>query len=181
MPQNSNQNIALIGFMAVGKSAVGRKLAHRLKRRFVDLDRIVEKCEGIKVREIFENKGEPYFRQVEAKALARVLRENGQVISTGGGVVVSEDNLRLLQERSLIVCLSADVDTIVRRAGSHKQRPLLMATDKAQRVNELLEQRQKYYANAHIEIDTSNLTVDEVVEKIIALAGPANQFVLCRP
>jgi shikimate kinase len=176
--QNSDQNIALIGFMAVGKSVVGRKLAQRLKRRFVDLDKTIEKCEGIKVREIFEN--EPYFRQVETKALASVLRENGQVISTGGGVVLSEDNLRLLRDRSLIVCLSADVDTIVRRAGSRKQRPLLMATDKAQRINELLEQRQKYYADAHIEIDTSNLTVDEVVEKIIALAGPANQLILCR-
>ncbi len=180
MLQNSDQNIALIGFMAVGKSVVGRKLAQRLKRRFVDLDKTIEKCEGIKVREIFENKGEPYFRQVETKALASVLRENGQVISTGGGVVLSEDNLRLLRDRSLIVCLSADVDTIVRRAGSRQQRPLLMATDKAQRINELLEQRQKYYADAHIEIDTSNLTVDEVVEKIIALAGPANQLILCR-
>jgi shikimate kinase len=171
LPQNSDQNIALIGFMAVGKSVVGRKLAQRLKRRFVDLDKTIEKCEGIKVREIFENKGEPYFRQVETKALACVLRENGQVISTGGGVVLSEDNLRLLQDRSLIVCLSADIQTLVRRSGSRKQRPLLMAADKAQRINELLGQRQKYYANAHIEIDTSNLTVQEVVEKIIALAG----------
>jgi shikimate kinase len=109
-----------------------------------------------------------------------VLLENGQVISTGGGVVLSEDNLRLLRDRSLIVCLSADVDTIVRRAGTRKQRPLLMATDKAQRINELLEQRQKYYANAHIEIATSNLTVDEVVAKIIALANSANQLILCR-
>jgi shikimate kinase len=166
--------------MAVGKSAVGRKLAQRLKRQFVDLDKVIEKSEGIKVTEIFENKGEPYFRQLETKALARLLRENGQVISTGGGVVLSEDNLRLLQNRSLIVCLKADIQTIVRRAGSRKQRPLLIGTDKTQRINELLEQRQKYYANADIEIDTSYLTVDEVVEKIIALAGPANQLILCR-
>jgi shikimate kinase len=166
--------------MAVGKSAVGRKLAQRLKRQFVDLDKVIEKSEGIKVTEIFENKGEPYFRQLETKALARLLRENGQVISTGGGVVLSEDNLRLLQNRSLIVCLKADIQTIVRHAGSRKQRPLLIGTDKTQRINELLEQRQKYYANADIEIDTSYLTVDEVVEKIIALAGPANQLILCR-
>ena len=166
--------------MAVGKSAVGRKLAQRLKRPFVDLDKFIEKCEGMKVREIFENKGEPYFRQLEMKALARVLGENGQVISTGGGVVLSEDNLRLLADRSLIVCLSADVETLVHRAGNRKQRPLLMATDKTQRIYELLGQRQKYYANAHIEIDTSNLTVEEAVEKIIALAGPANQFISCR-
>jgi shikimate kinase len=159
--------------MAVGKSAVGRKLARRLKRRFVDLDRAIEKCEGLKVREIFENKGEPYFRQLEKQVLAQVLQGDGQVIATGGGVVLYEDNLRLLQERSLIVCLMADVNAIVRRAGSGTQRPLLMTSDKWQRINELLKQRKQYYANAHIQIDTSDLTVDEVVGKILALAGSA--------
>jgi shikimate kinase len=173
LPADANQNIALIGFMAVGKSAVGRKLARRLKRRFVDLDRVIEKCEGLKVREIFDNKGEPYFRQLEKQALAQVLQENGQVIATGGGVVLDEDNLRLLQERSLIVCLMADVNAIVRRAGSGTQRPLLMTTDKSQRINELLKQRKQYYANAHIQVDTSDLTIDEVVGKILALAESA--------
>jgi shikimate kinase len=160
--------------MAVGKSAVGRKLARRLKRRFVDLDRAIERCEGLKVREIFETQGEPYFRQLEKQALAHVLQEDGQVIATGGGAVLQEDNLRLLQDRSLIVCLMADVNVIVRRGGSGNQRPLLMTTDKAQRINELLKQRKEYYANAHIEIDTSDLTVDEVVGKILALAGSAS-------
>jgi shikimate kinase len=174
LPLDANQNIALIGFMAVGKSAVGRKLARRLKRRFVDLDRAIEKCEGSKVREIFENKGEPYFRHLEKQALAQVLQEDGQVIATGGGVVLDVDNLRLLQERSLIVCLMADVNAIVRRAGSGTQRPLLMTTDKSHRINELLKQRKQYYANAHIQVDTSDLTVDEVVGKILALAGSAH-------
>jgi shikimate kinase len=173
LPLNANQNIALIGFMAVGKTAVGRKLARRLKRRFVDLDKAIEKCEGSKVREIFENKGEPYFRQLEKQALAQVLRQDGQVIATGGGVVLHEDNLRLLQERSLIVCLIADVNAIVRRAGSGNQRPLLMTNDKVQRIEELLKERKKYYAAAHIEIDTSDLSVDEVVGKILALAASA--------
>ena len=159
--------------MAVGKSAVGRKLARRLKRPFVDLDRAIEKCEGLKVREIFENKGESYFRQLEKQVLAQVLQGDGQVIATGGGVVLYEDNLRLLQERSLIVCLIADVNAIVRRAGNGTQRPLLMRSDKWQRINELLNQRKQYYANAHIQIDTSDLTVDEVVGKILALGGSA--------
>ena len=159
--------------MAVGKTAVGRKLARRLKRPFVDLDRAIEKCEGLKVREIFENKGESYFRQLEKQVLAQVLQGDGQVIATGGGVVLYEDNLRLLQERSLIVCLIADVNAIVRRAGNGTQRPLLMRSDKWQRINELLNQRKQYYANAHIQIDTSDLTVDEVVGKILALGGSA--------
>jgi shikimate kinase len=160
--------------MAVGKSAVGRKLARRLKRRFVDLDKAIEKCEGSKVREIFERRGEPYFRQLEMQALAQVLRDDGQIIATGGGVVLHENNLRLLQERSLIICLTADVNAILRRAGSANRRPLLMTADKAHRINELLKQRKQYYAKAHIEIDTSELTVDEVVGKILALAGSVN-------
>src|SRR5688500_6137364 len=140
--------------MAVGKSAVGRKLARRLKRRFVDLDKAIEKCEGLKVREIFERRGEPYFRQLEMQALAQVLRDDGQVIATGGGVVLHENNLRLLQERSLIVCLTADVNAIVRRTGSANRRPLLMTADKAQRINELLKQRKQYYARVHFKMET---------------------------
>jgi shikimate kinase len=88
--------------------------------------------------------------------------------------VLHEDNLRLLQERSLIVCLMADVNAILRRAGSGNQRPLLMTNDKVQRIEELLKERKRYYASAHIEIDTSDLTVDEVVGKILALAASAH-------
>ena len=160
--------------MAVGKSAVGRKLARRLKRRFVDLDKAIERTAGMRVRDIFENKGEPYFRELERQALAQVLQEDAQVISTGGGVVLNQDNVRLLKERSLIVCLRADIDTLARRAGGRKLRPLLMGADKVQSIKEILQQRQGYYAKAHIDIDTSNLTVDEVVEKIIALSAPVN-------
>lgn len=158
--------------MAVGKSAVGRKLARRLAMRFVDLDKTIEKAEGIKVREIFESKGEFYFRKLEKEALAQVLGDRGQVISTGGGVVMDEENLRLLQERSLLVCLRASKETILRRVGGGKQRPLLKGNDKAARIGELLKQREKYYASAELDIDTSDLTIDEVVEKIVALAGP---------
>jgi shikimate kinase len=84
---------------------------------------------------------------------------------------MDEDNLRLLQQRSLLICLRADLNTILRRAGSGKQRPLLVARDRVERIEELLRQREKYYAHAQISVDTSNLTVDEVVDKIIALAG----------
>jgi shikimate kinase len=85
-----SRNIALIGFMAVGKSAIGRTLAKKLRRRFVDLDRVIEKSEGRKVREIFEHKGEAYFRQLEKQALAEVLEKNNQIIATGGGSVGKE-------------------------------------------------------------------------------------------
>jgi len=154
--------------MAVGKSAVGRRLARRLKRRFVDLDKVIEKAEGLKIREIFDAKGEPYFRQREKEVLAEVLREKGQVIATGGGVVMDEENVRLLQKESFVVCLGATKEVILRRAGSGKQRPLLKGDDRIKRVEDLLRQREKRYECAHVMIDTSDLTVDAVVEKIMA-------------
>jgi shikimate kinase len=169
LPQISdNKNIALIGFMAVGKSAVGRKLARRLKKSFVDLDRLVEKKEGKKIRTIFEEKGETHFRKLESEALCEVLRENGQVIATGGGVVTDQKNLRLLQQRTVMVWLRADVETVLRRAGSGRQRPLMKGDAKAKGIQELMAQRHTFYAGAQIHVETGGLTIDEVVDKITA-------------
>ena len=155
--------------MAAGKSAVGRSLARRLKRRFLDLDKLIEKTERMKVREIFSRKGEPYFRQLEKVTLAEVLQRDGQVIATGGGIVLDEENLKLLQERSLLVCLKASPDVLLGRVGNGRQRPLLAGADRAKRVEELLKQREASYARAHAFVDTSDLTVDQVVEKIVEL------------
>jgi shikimate kinase len=155
--------------MAVGKSAVARSLARRLGRRFVDLDSVIEKSEGMKVREIFSRKGEPYFRKAEKEALAKTLRQNGQVIATGGGVVIDKNNLRLLRQRSFLVCLTASPIVILRRAGSGRKRPLLKGADRLKKIQELLERRAGPYAQAHASVDTNGLTVDQVVEKIVEL------------
>ncbi|MBI2359149.1 MAG: hypothetical protein HYV04_09630 [Deltaproteobacteria bacterium] len=103
--------------MAVGKSVVGQRLARRLKRRFVDLDRLIERAEGMKVQEIFDRKGEAYFRAVEKRKLRDVLGHDGQVIATGGGAVMDEENLRLLKQKSFLICLSAAAQ-IGRRKGT---------------------------------------------------------------
>ena len=161
------RNIALTGFMAVGKSAVGRTLARKLGRRFVDLDKIIEKSEGMKVKDIFSRKGESYFRRAEKQALTEVLFQGEQVIATGGGVVIDEENLRLLREKSFLVCLTAAPEVLLRHADKSRQRPLLEGGDRAQRIGELLAQREKNYAQAHVAVDTSHLTVEQVVEKII--------------
>jgi shikimate kinase len=167
--KSPTQNIALIGFMAVGKSAVGRNLAKRLRRRFVDLDRLIEKSEGMKVRDIFEQKGESFFRQSEKQTLAQVLREQGQVIATGGGVVLDDDNLALLREKTLLVCLSASTEAILRRVGSGATRPLLKGPNRRERIEELVQARQARYAQADVTIDTDELTLNQVVDKIIAI------------
>lgn len=153
--------------MAVGKSVVGQRLARRLKRRFVDLDRAIEEAEGMKVSEIFNRKGEAYFRKAEKQALREVLRQNGQVIATGGGVVMDEENLGLLKQRSLLIYLTAPPETLRKRSGTGKERPLLKGNDRRKRIEELLRRREEAYAQAHVSIDTGCLSVDEVVEKIM--------------
>lgn len=171
MPQSSKRNIALTGFMAVGKSVVGKKLAQRLNRRFMDLDQAIEEKEKMTVSDIFNRKGEDYFRAMEKQALSEVLRENGQVIATGGGAVLDKENLDLLKERTLLICLTASPATLLRRSSSGKERPLLKGDDRERRVEELLRRREKSYAQAHLSIDTGSLSVDEVVEKIIEAIG----------
>lgn len=153
--------------MAVGKSAIGRTLARKLRRRFVDLDRVIESAEGSKVREIFERKGEAYFRQLEKEALAGVLDGNNQVIATGGGVILDDQNLQILRERALLIGLSAEMDVLLARAGDGTKRPLLQGSNRRENIEDLLRQRASRYAQAHVTIDTSNLTVDQVVNKII--------------
>jgi shikimate kinase len=160
--------------MAVGKSAVGRTLARKLKRRFVDLDKMIEKTEGMKVREIFEQKGETYFRQLEKDVLAQVLARTGQVIATGGGAVMDDANFAALQEKSVLVCLTASADVLMKRAGNGSKRPLLKGGNRRQRIEEILQQRQARYAQAMACIETTDLSIDEVAEKIIALLNLEN-------
>jgi shikimate kinase len=153
--------------MAVGKSAVGRNLAKRLHKQFVDLDRVIEKRAGLKIREIFEVKGEPYFREMEKHTLQDLLQKPGHVIATGGGVVMDEENLRLLREKTLLVCLSASTHAIATRVGNGTKRPLLKGPNRRERIEELLEQRADKYAQAHITIDTSELTLQQVVDELV--------------
>ena len=153
--------------MAVGKSAVSRTLARKLGRRFIDLDKMIEQSEGMKIKDIFRRKGESYFRRAEKRVLAEVLCQGGQVIATGGGAVMDEENLLLLREKSFLVCLTANPETLLLRAGSNRRRPLLEAGDRSQRIRELLAVRKKSYAQAHVSIDTSDLTVNQVTGKII--------------
>ena len=155
--------------MAVGKSAVGRNLAKRLRRRFVDLDRMIEKRTGLKVREIFEQKGEPYFRALEKQSLAELVQQPGQVIATGGGVVMDEENLLLLKDKTLLVYLSASTATILARLGNGTKRPLLTkGPNRRERIEELLTLRGDKYAQAHVTVDTNGLTLDQVVDRIVA-------------
>jgi len=167
---NAPKNIALTGFMAVGKTDVGRKLARRLGWRFVDVDRAVEKSAGLRVQEIFNRHGEARFRDLEKAQLKEILGGERQVIATGGGAVLDPENLALLKEKALLICLTATPETILGRAGDGK-RPLLDVADRGARVRELLRERAPVYAQAHTAIDTENRSIDEVVAEVLRVVG----------
>ena len=185
-------NIALTGFMAAGKTVVGRRLARALDWSFVDLDAVIEAKEGRAVRDIFSGRysgeanavirdvlaegvlgGEHHFRELEKAALASVLEVSGQVIALGGGAVVDPDNLRLLKQRSLLIWLRVSPETVLNRVGQTEDRPLLQGPDRLKRIQELSAQRESIYAQADVTVDTDELTVDQAVQQI--------QEQLCRP
>ncbi len=170
MSASPQQNVALTGIMGVGKSAVGRALARKLKRRFVDLDKIIEKSQGMKVSDIFAQRGELFFRQCEKQALNAILENDDQVIATGGGAIIDEENLRRVKTKAVLVCLTANIDTLLKRLGLGSKRPLINHGDRKIRIQELLQLRQQQYAQAHFSVDTTDLTIDEVAAIIIEMA-----------
>jgi len=153
--------------MGTGKTTVGRKLARKLGRRFVDLDRRIEERAGKSIKEIFQEMGEKGFRKLESAVLKEILRPGGQVVATGGGVVTRSENLRLLKKRAFLVCLAARPEVLLKRIGKNADRPLLEVENREQKITDLLKQRQAAYSEADLTVDTTALTIDEVVEQIL--------------
>lgn len=161
------KNIVLTGFMGAGKSVVGRKLAERLGLGVVDTDDVIEEESGMEISEIFSRFGETRFRELESEAVQKVASLENSVIVTGGGVVLKAENITTLKKNGSIVYLRASPEAIYNRVKDETHRPLLQVADPPGRIRELLEQRTPFYANNDIEIDTTNLSVDEVVEEIV--------------
>ena len=162
------KNIVLIGFMGTGKSSCGKALANRLGCAFIDLDKYIEGKERMSVPEIFAAKGETYFREKEREAVREVSKRKGVVIATGGGTIKDGENFALLKERGVIVCLTADVDTILARTARRGERPMLDGQeDRRKGIEELLASRQEMYARADFSVDTSVLSPMQVTEEVI--------------
>lgn len=164
------ENIALIGFMATGKTVVAEKLAATLGKRCIDLDALITKKSGKTIPRIFEENGEKGFRNLEIQAVKEASRERGVVLACGGGVVLNSVNIEHLRRNSVVICLAAQPEIILGRVTDDGTRPLLNVEDRSERVRELLSSRASLYqSSADYLIDTTGLTVDEVVERIVAV------------
>lgn len=159
-------NIVLIGFMGTGKSTVGKMLSERLGWTFTDTDILIERQQGTTISDIFRNQGEAAFRKIESETIEAVLKGERQVVSTGGGAVLAEQNRRNMLGGGLVVALSASAETIIERVSQDQTRPLVQG-DVSERVHSLLETRKHAYDFAELRIDTSELSVEQIVQKIL--------------
>jgi shikimate kinase len=171
-------SIALIGFMGTGKTVVGRLLAERLGKEFLELDALIEQKAGKTIPEIFQQEGEVAFRELEIEAAKEASQKKNVVIACGGGVVLNKINIDRLKKDCLIVYLTASPRVILERTASDEnERPLLKSDNRALVVKELLRFRKPFYERAaDITIDTSKLNIDSVVEQIIAKVKANESF-----
>jgi len=152
--------------MGTGKTTVGRLLAKEKGWNFVDLDELIELKEQRRIVDIFAKDGEPAFRKIEKKILKSVSTQKKFVVACGGGIVLDKDNIKLMKKTGTVICLCADCNTILKRVSSSTHRPILNVEKPKERIELLLKMRAFYYAQADCAVDTSKLTIKQVVSEI---------------
>lgn len=175
-------NIFLVGLMGAGKTSVGRLLAKRLGREFLDSDAEIERLTGVKIPVIFEIEGETGFRGREEKMIEKLTAMNGIVLATGGGAVLSAANRALLRSRGRVIYLRASPEDLWRRTRRDRNRPLLQTADPLARLCELHSLRDPLYREtADLIVDTGSQSVASLTTRIQQLlsdpeqkSGPAN-------
>ena len=168
--------IVLIGMMGAGKTTVGRRLAARLGRHFVDSDEEVEKAAGMSIEDIFAAHGEADFRAGEVKVIARLLKESGIVLGTGGGAFMNAETRALIKQSAVSVWIKADFDLLFQRVSRRSNRPLLKTANPRETLQKLIDARYPTYAEADITITSRDVPQDqvasEVIDAIVAHFGP---------
>jgi shikimate kinase len=159
--------VVLVGMMGAGKSTVGRRLGARLRIPFVDADHEIEAAAGMSISDIFSSFGEPYFRDGEARVIARLLGDGPVVLATGGGAVLRQDTRDKISDRAISIWLQADCDIIMRRVRRRSDRPLLQAPDPMAVVERLLTEREPFYRLADITIASRDVPHDKVVDDCV--------------
>ena len=166
---NPQPNLILAGFMGTGKSALGRQLAKRWRRTFVDTDDLVEKLAGATIADIFAQQGEEHFRALERKVVEELLPESDAIIACGGGLVVQPGMIELVRAKGIVVTLFASVDTILRRTAGKSRRPLLKGEDPEAKIRELMKKREQAYMKAGVAVYTDGRSLQQlcvIVERV---------------
>ena len=166
------KNLVLVGFMGSGKTTIGKRVANKLSVKFLDMDAEIEKREGMKVSDIFAKEGEMHFRHLERALTEELAAKSSLVIATGGGVVLDPRNIEDFQKTGVVMGLGVHLDSVMARVGHHTHRPLLEGgteATKRERIEKLLAEREPIYRAAGEYIDTNSYTIDEVVDKVIAI------------
>ena len=163
-----NKNLILIGMMASGKSTIGRLLARKLNLKFFDTDFIIEKKTKMKIVEIFQKKGEPYFRNLEKKITLNLLNKNNCVISLGGGAFINETVRKVAQKDNATIWLNWNLKTLIDRIKKNNKRPVASNLSNNE-LKDLLINRSKIYSKANYKIDCENMQKTEIINKIIQL------------
>ena len=169
-------NIVLIGFRGTGKSTVGRLLAKRLERDFIDSDKHIEDSTGKTIKRIFEDDGEEGFRKIEADVIAKLSEEDNKVISAGGGAVLREENVRNLKDNGYLVLLEATTEIIhsriVQDEKTAQQRPSLTDKKPLDEIKHLIAEREPAYKSAaDFTINTSYVSCEDIVNEIITIVN----------
>lgn len=162
-----DRTIALVGLMGVGKSTVGRRLAHRLGLPFADGDVEIEAAAGMTVSEIFSSLGEPEFRAGEARVMRRLLEGPPLVLATGGGAMLNAETRALMKARAITIWMRADLKVVAERVARRDTRPLLRGRDPLEALNGLAEARYPIYAEADLSVDVGGGSHAQAVESIL--------------
>lgn len=160
-------NVFLVGMMGAGKTTVGKVLARRLGREFVDCDKEIVERTGVPIATIFEIEGEAGFRRRESAVLAELARRAGAVVATGGGAVIAEENRRVMRESGTVVYLHTSLDHLHERTRRDSARPLLAKGDRKAKLAELLSARDPLYREAaHIVVESGSPSAGSLASRI---------------
>jgi shikimate kinase len=167
-------NIILIGYRAAGKTSVGRRLSDTLQKAFVDTDDLIEELQGASISEIVKSHGWDHFRAIEKKVISEISKHDELIIASGGGVVLSHENVETLKRNGFVIWLKADLEALLGRMAKDPRtataRPSLTGKGSLEELKEVLAQREVLYRKAsEVQVDTSTLDEEEVVRSVLSL------------
>lgn len=164
------KHIYLIGFMGTGKSTVSRRLKNLMKVNEIDMDAAIVRENEMSISEMFEQFGEPYFRQKETAMLYKLARRHPAIVSCGGGTVLRRENVDVMKKSGIIVLLTASPETVFERVKNGRERPILNGHMNVEYIKELMEKRREIYENAcDVKISTDGKTPEEIAKEILKI------------